>query len=47
LIVARVATGQTDVEIIREYPYLTADDIREAIAFAEEPVEGPPDRDSG
>ena len=33
-IVGLVATGHQDEEILRLYPYLEADDIREALSYA-------------
>ena len=33
-IVGLVATGHPDEEILRLYPYLEADDIREALSYA-------------
>jgi uncharacterized protein (DUF433 family) len=33
-IVGLVASGRTDEEILRAYPYLEADDIREALSYA-------------
>ena len=33
-IVGLVATGHQDKEILRLYPYLEADDIREALSYA-------------
>ena len=33
-IVGLVATGATEAEILRAYPYLEAEDIREALAYA-------------
>ena len=33
-IVGLVASGHSHVEILRLYPYLIADDIREALAYA-------------
>ena len=33
-IVGLVASGRSQEEILRLYPYLTADDIREALAYA-------------
>ena len=43
-VVGLVATGHTTEEILREYPYLEADDIAEALSYAAwraEEVEGP------
>ncbi len=34
MIVGLVATGYTTAEILKAYPYLEADDIREALAYA-------------
>ncbi len=33
-IVGLVAAGHSDAEILRLYPYLAADDIREALSYA-------------
>ena len=33
-VVGLVATGHTASEIVRLYPYLTEDDVREALAYA-------------
>jgi uncharacterized protein (DUF433 family) len=33
-IVGLIASGRSQEEILRLYPYLTADDIREALAYA-------------
>ena len=33
-VVGFVASGHTAVEIVRLYPYLTEDDVREALAYA-------------
>lgn len=33
-IVGLVAVGHSDVEILRLYPYLVAEDIREALSYA-------------
>jgi uncharacterized protein (DUF433 family) len=33
-IVGLVATGHTEAEILRLYPYLEAEDIREALSYA-------------
>ena len=34
MIVGLVATGYTTAEILKAYPYLEAEDIREALAYA-------------
>ena len=34
MIVGLVASGHSPAEILRLYPYLTADDIREALVYA-------------
>lgn len=33
-VVGLVASGHTPAEIVRLYPYLTEDDVREALAYA-------------
>ena len=34
MIVGLVATGHATEDILRDYPYLEADDVREALAYA-------------
>lgn len=39
MIVGLVATGHTTAEILKAYPYLEAEDVREALAYAARRVE--------
>lgn len=36
-IVGLLAAGRTEQEILKAYPYLEAEDLREALAYAETP----------